>query len=74
METGITFVKVSYTLVEAVVATGISERTIRDAIDDGLLVANYCGLKSSKPVLRAIQLDAWIASLPTVRGGLKKSA
>lgn len=65
--TAITLARVSYTVAEAVQATGISEATIRAAIADGSLVANYVGVKASKPVLRAVELDAWIASLPTSR-------
>lgn len=64
----IRFTKVAYTLAEAVVATGISDDTIRAAISNGSLVANYVGDKATKPVLRAVELDAWIASLPTERG------
>jgi len=59
---------VSYTLAGAVEATGISEDTIRAAIADGSLIANYVGAKATKPVLRAVELDAWIESLPTSRG------
>lgn len=56
--------RISYTVAEAAQATGISEATIRTAIADGSLVANYVGAKALKPVLRAVELDAWIASLP----------
>ena len=66
-DTRIALARVSYTVAEAVEATGISETTIRAAIADGALVANYVGTKASKPVLRAVELDAWIASLPTSR-------
>jgi hypothetical protein len=68
MSSAITFVKVSYTLAEAVAATGISEPTIRAAVANGDLIANYVGEKATKPVFRAVELDAWIASLPTERG------
>lgn len=64
----ITFTKVSFTLAGAVEATGISEDTIRAAVIDGTLVANYVGEKATKPVFRAVELDAWIASLTTERG------
>jgi hypothetical protein len=64
----ITFVKVAYTLSEAVAATGISDDTIRAAVANGDLIANYVGEKATKPVFRAVELDAWIASLPTERG------
>jgi hypothetical protein len=53
---------VSYDLNGAEAATGISERTIRDAVKRGDLIANYVG---RKPVFRAVELDRWIASLPT---------
>jgi hypothetical protein len=65
----ITLSRVAFTLAGAVEATGISEDTIRAAIKDGSLVANWVGEKATKPVLRAVELDAWIASLPTERGG-----
>jgi hypothetical protein len=64
----ITLTRVSYTLSEAVVATGISEDTIRAAVADGSLVAHYVGAKATKPVFRAVELDEWIESLPTTRG------
>ncbi|GEM_PF-3220783 len=69
MATLITLTRVSYTLSEAALATGISESTIRQAVYDGELIAHYVGEKASKPVFRAVELDAWIASLPTERGG-----
>ncbi len=65
----ITLTRVSYTLNEAVVATGISEDTIRDAMKDGSLVAHYVGEKATKPVFRAVELDEWVQSLPTSKGG-----
>lgn len=45
-------------------ATGYSKTTIREAMDAGELVAHYSGIK---PVIRAVDLDAWIESLPTER-------
>lgn len=68
MSDRITLSRVSYTLAGAVEATGISEDTIRAAIQDGSLIANFVGAKATKPILRAVELDAWIASLPTTRG------
>lgn len=59
--------RVSYTLADAVTATGISEDTIRAAVADGSLVAHYVGAKATKPVFRAVELDEWVESLPTVR-------
>jgi hypothetical protein len=64
----LTLARVSYTLADAVEATGISANTIRDAVAAGALVAHYVGAKASKPVFRAVELDEWIASLPTERG------
>ncbi len=69
MTTLITLARVAYSLAGAVEATGISSDTIRAAVADGTLVAHYVGEKASKPVFRAVELDAWIASLPTERGG-----
>ncbi len=66
----ITLTRVSYTLAEAVVATGISEDTIRAAVADGSLVAHYVGAKATKPVFRAVELDEWVESLPTTKGGM----
>lgn len=62
MSSVIQLAAVSYNLAGAVAATGISDRTIRQAIKDGVLVAHYVG---SKPFLRALDLDDWIESLPT---------
>lgn len=69
MTTEITLTRVAYTIAEAAEATGISATTIHEAIRDGSLVANFVGTKASKPVLRAVELDRWIASLPTRKGG-----
>lgn len=68
METRIALARVSFTIADAAIATGISERTIRDAIADGVLVAHGVGAKSSKPILRAVDLDEWLESLPVYAG------
>src|SRR5699024_10426173 len=60
----ITLTRIAYTIPEASDATGISESTIRAAIADGVLIASYVGERATKPVLRAVELDAWIESLP----------
>lgn len=57
---------VSYDLTGAVAASGISDRSIRQAIKDGELIAHYLG---SKPLIRAVDLDEWVQSLPTEKGG-----
>jgi len=63
----ITVAAVSYDLRGAAEASGFGETTIREAIELGDLVAHYGGRRNSKPVIRAIDLDAWVASLPTSR-------
>jgi excisionase family DNA binding protein len=55
---------VSYDLAGAAKATGLSDTTIRAAVDAKELVAHYQG---RKPVFRAVDLDEWIRSLPTER-------
>lgn len=57
---------VSYDLAGASVATGYSERTISDAIKAGSLVAKtLTGKRGSKWVIRHVDLEAWVDSLPT---------
>lgn len=56
------FSAVSYRVSDAVKATGIGEGFIRKAIRDGDLIAHYIG---TKPVVRSVDLDEWIESLPT---------
>ena len=58
----ITVAAVSYDLRGASDACGLSVSEIQKAISDGDLIANYRG---RKPLIRAIELDAWVASLPT---------
>jgi len=53
---------VSYNMAGAVAATGIGETSIRAAIARGDLVGHYLG---SKLVIRALDLDDWIQTLPT---------
>lgn len=53
---------VSYTLQGAAEATGLCTKTIMQAVHNGDLIANY---KGTKPLFRAIELDRWIAALPT---------
>ncbi|QCB93336.1 helix-turn-helix domain-containing protein [Cellulomonas shaoxiangyii] len=63
----ITVAQVSYDLRGAAEATGLGETTIREAIETGDLIAHYAGRRNSKPVIRAVDLDEWVASLPTSR-------
>ena len=60
----VTYPRISYSLGDACEAVGLSPHTLRKAINDGELVAHYVG---TKPVIRAVDLDEWIASLPTQR-------
>lgn len=55
---------VAYSIKDAAAAAGISERTIRQAIKDGDLVANY---PTSHAVILRDELEAWIRSTPTER-------
>lgn len=55
---------VSYSVVGAAEASGVSERTIRGAIKAGELTTHWLG---SKPLIRAVDLDEWVQSLPTER-------
>jgi excisionase family DNA binding protein len=60
----ITYPRISYSLDGACKAVGLGPDTLRRAIADGELVAHYLG---TKPVIRAVDLDTWIESLPTER-------
>lgn len=55
---------VSYNMAGAIAASGIGETTIKAAIRDNELIAHYVG---NKLVIRAVDLDEWIQSLPTER-------
>lgn len=62
-----TFTRIAYTVVEAAEACGVSRATIDAAIRNGDLVANYAGAKGGKKLIRAVELDNWVAALPTER-------
>lgn len=49
-------------------ATGVSETTIREAVAAKSLVVHYAGRRAGKPVIDAVELFAWVRSLPTERG------
>ena len=53
---------------EAAKSVGFSVSTLREAIDNGELEVHYGGRRATKPVIRAVDLDEWVASLPTERG------
>lgn len=46
----------------AAAKVGLSTKTLEEAQQSGELVAHYLG---TKPLYRAVDLDAWIESLPT---------
>lgn len=60
--TGIAVAAVSYDVPGAAAASGLGETTLRTAIAKDELVVHYYG---TKPVIRAVDLDDWIRSLPT---------
>jgi hypothetical protein len=55
---------ISYDIPSAAIATGHSESVIRRAIRAGDLIPRY---PTSKPVIRAVDLQAWIDRAPTER-------
>lgn len=55
----------SYDMDGAAAACGISKSTLTKAIADGELVVHYFGEKASRRVVRAVDLDEYVASLPT---------
>lgn len=58
---------VSYNMAGAVAASGIGETNIKRAIARDELIAHYFGEKGGAIVIRAVDLDEWIQSLPTER-------
>jgi len=54
--------KLSYTLVEAAEATGMAVHTLRKLHNEGLLPFRY---PTSKPVIRAADLNALLDNAPT---------
>ena len=59
-----TFPFVAADLKRAAEAAGCSIRSLQLAIEAGDLTAHYLG---SKPLIRAVDLDEWVESLPTER-------
>jgi hypothetical protein len=53
---------VSYDIPGAALATGLSERTLRDYIRNGDLAVHYSG---TKPVIEREELQAFIRALPS---------
>ena len=58
---------ISAPLEVAAAHSGVSVTTLRQAIADGDLIARYIGSKATKPVVRAVDLDEWLQTLPTER-------
>lgn len=58
---------VSCSLRDAAARTGVSEKTLLRAIEQGYLAAHRAGEKQGRWLLRAEDLDAWVKSLPTER-------
>lgn len=54
--------RVSLTRAEAAEAVGVSEATLRRAIDRGDLAARFSGRKT---LIRVADLAAWVDALPT---------
>lgn len=52
--------KISYNIAEAAEMIGYSERTLKQAIADGKLIARYA---NSKAVIRHDELDDWSKSM-----------
>lgn len=50
---------------------GLSVKTLEEAQHAGELIAHYWG---TKPVYRAVDLDAWIESLPTEKPNLRSAS
>lgn len=54
----------AYTLPEAAIVCGVGLTVIKEAADRGDLIKRY---PSSRPVILADELDAWLKSRPTDR-------
>lgn len=54
----------AYTIADAAQTVGLSEWSIRAAIRNGDLAPRYYG---SKPLIPAVELEAWLHSLPSER-------
>jgi hypothetical protein len=63
---------ISYTIPEAVEATGLGETVIKDALSSGILPKHYVqveedGKPISRPVILGEDLASWIRDSPTER-------
>lgn len=55
----------AYDLDGAAARTSLGRTTIKDAIEDGELVAHYAGKKKTKPIIYRADLESWVKNLPT---------
>ena len=62
--------RLAYTISDAAVAVGVSERVIRRALASGDLTAKYV---TSRPVILADELRAWVEAAPSVYAKQKVS-
>jgi Helix-turn-helix domain len=65
---------VSKALPDAAELVGVSLRTLQRAVDQGDLIVHYAGQRNTKPIVRAVDLDAWVESLPTEPGRYARRA
>lgn len=65
----IAYTWVAKALPDAAEVAGVSLRTLQRAADQGDLLVHYAGERHTKPIVRAIDLDAWVANLPTESRG-----
>lgn len=54
--------KLAYTYQEASASVGVSVRSIQRLVERGEIAVKYIG---SKPVIPAVELTAWMESLPS---------
>lgn len=57
---------VSYDIPGAAIATGLSESALRRHINAGALAVRYSG---TKPLIERDELAAFVATLPSTKGG-----
>ena len=62
---------ISYELDAAAAATGLSKRTLQEAIAANDLIAHYSG---TKPVVLHDDLHEWVESLPTTKPSDRRAA
>lgn len=60
--------KLAYDVQTVADIASVSPWTIRDAIKKNELVARYTGVKRTKAIILAAELERWLSSLPTERG------